>query len=136
MFTISRKFTFCYGHRLLHHAGKCVHLHGHNGTVQIDLRKEQLNSQGMVADFTDIKNSIGQWIDNTLDHRTILEEHDPLVQTLREHGEPVFVLPSEPTAENIAKLIFDQAEKLGLPVCAVSFWETEQCAAEYRNQKL
>ena len=86
----------------------------------------------MVADFTDIKNSIGQWIENTLDHRTLLAEDDPLVRTLREHGESVLVLPFEPTAENIAKLIFEQAEKFGLPVSAVSFWETEHCAAEYR----
>jgi 6-pyruvoyltetrahydropterin/6-carboxytetrahydropterin synthase len=86
----------------------------------------------MVADFTDIKNSIGQWIENTLDHRTLLAEGDPLVHALREHDEPVLVLPFEPTAENIAKLIFEQAEKCGLPVSAVSFWETDQCTAEYR----
>ena len=96
---------------------------------------EQLNSQGMVADFSDIKNSIGKWIENTLDHRTLLAEHDPLIQVLQEHGELVLVLPFEPTAENIAKLIFEQTEKLGLPVCAVSFWETEQCTAEYRRQE-
>ena len=136
MFVASRQFTFSYGHRLLHHTGKCAHLHGHNGTVKIDLQKGQLNSQGMVADFADIKNSIGEWIENTLDHRTILAEYDPLVQALREHGEPILALPFEPTAENIAKLIFEQAEKFGLPVCAVSFWETEQCTAEYRNQRI
>jgi 6-pyruvoyltetrahydropterin/6-carboxytetrahydropterin synthase len=120
---------------LLNHPGKCAHLHGHNGTVKIDLQKSQLNPQGMVADFTDIKKTIGEWIENTLDHRTLLAEHDPLVHALREHGEPVFVLPVEPTAENIAKLIFEQAEKFGLPVYSVSFWETEQCAAEYRGKE-
>lgn len=133
VFTVSRQFTFCYGHRLLHHTGKCAHLHGHNGTVTINLQNSQLNSQGMVADFTDIKNSIGEWIENTLDHRTILEEHDPLADVLRKHGEPVLVLPSEPTAENLAKLIYEQAEQFGLPVCAVSFRETETCTAEYRS---
>jgi 6-pyruvoyltetrahydropterin/6-carboxytetrahydropterin synthase len=132
MFTTSRKFTFCYAHRLLHHPGKCAHLHGHNGTVKIDLRKEELNEHGMVTDFTDIKKSIGEWIENTLDHRTLLAEYDPLVHALRKPGEPVLALPFEPTAENIAKLIFEQAEKFGLPVCAVSFWETARCAAEYR----
>ncbi|MDR0327396.1 MAG: 6-carboxytetrahydropterin synthase [Planctomycetaceae bacterium] len=131
MFTISRQFTFCYGHRLLRHPGKCVHLHGHNGTVKIDLRNDQLNQQGMVADFSDVKNSIGKWIETTLDHRTILEEGDPLVEVLRQHGEPVLVLPVEPTAENLAKLIYEQAEKFGLPVCSVLFGETEKCAAEY-----
>ena len=133
MFTISRQFTFCYGHRLRNHAGKCANLHGHNGTVKIELRTNQLNPQGMVADFTDIKNSIGEWIETTLDHRLILQETDPLAALLREHGEMVLTLPVEPTAENLAKLIYEQAEKLGLPVCAVSFWETEKCAAVYNG---
>jgi 6-pyruvoyltetrahydropterin/6-carboxytetrahydropterin synthase len=133
MFTISRQFTFCYGHRLLHHSGKCAHLHGHNGKVNINLCESQLNPQGMVADFIDLKNSIGAWIENTLDHHMILESHDPLAEVLQEYGEPVLVLPVEPTAENLAKLIYEQAETLGLPVYVVSFWETETCAAEYRK---
>jgi 6-pyruvoyltetrahydropterin/6-carboxytetrahydropterin synthase len=87
----------------------------------------------MVADFVDIKNTIGEWIENTLDHRTILEERDPLADVLRKHGEPVLILPLEPTAENLAKLIYEQAETFGLPVCAVSFRETETCTAEYRR---
>jgi 6-pyruvoyltetrahydropterin/6-carboxytetrahydropterin synthase len=132
MFIISRQFTFCYGHRLLHHPGKCASLHGHNGTVKVELRNSQLNPQGMVTDFMEIKNSIGEWIENTLDHRMILDHRDPLVKILREQGETLLVLPVEPTAENLAKLIYEQAEKLGLPVCSVSFWETENCVAEYR----
>ena len=134
MFVITRQFTFCYGHRLLDHAGKCANLHGHNGTVKIDLRNDQLNSQGMVVDFVDVKNTIGEWIEATLDHRMILQVSDPLVDLLREHGETVLTLPVEPTAENLAKLIYDKAEELGLPVFSVSVWETEQCAAEYRNE--
>ena len=133
MFTISRQFTFCYGHRLLNHTGKCAHLHGHNGTVKITLRNSQLNPQGMVADFIDVKNSIGKWIEQTLDHRLILNEADPLAAMLREHGEPMVLLSGEPTAENLAKLIYEKAEKFGLPVSAVLFWETEKCAAEYRG---
>jgi len=134
VFTISRQFTLCYGHRLFHHTGKCAHLHGHNGIVKIDLQNSQLNPQGMVTDFVDIKNSIGAWIENTLDHRTILEDGDPLADVLRKHGESVLLLPVEPTAENLAKLIYEQAETFGLPVCAVSFRETETCTAEYRKK--
>lgn len=133
MFTISRQFTFCYGHRLFDHTGKCANLHGHNGTVKIELRNSQLDPQGMVVDFIDVKNSIGDWIKETLDHRLILEERDPLVAVLQERGEAVLVLSVEPTAENLAKLIYEQAEKLGLPVGAVSVWETDKCGAEYRN---
>jgi len=134
MFVISRQFSFCYGHRLLNHPGKCANLHGHNGTVKINLRNDQLNPQGMVADFIDVKNSIGEWIETTLDHRLILNASDPLVELLREHGEPVLTLPVEPTAENLAKLIYEKAEEFGLPVFSVSVWETEKCAAEYRKK--
>ncbi|MCL2005078.1 MAG: 6-carboxytetrahydropterin synthase [Planctomycetaceae bacterium] len=132
MFTISRQFTFCYAHRLRRHAGKCANLHGHNGTAKIDLQNGQLNQQGMVVDFIEVKNLLGNWIDEHLDHRTILEEGDPLAAILMEQGELVLTLPTEPTAENLAKLIYDQAERFGLPVVSVSVWETEKCAAAYR----
>jgi 6-pyruvoyltetrahydropterin/6-carboxytetrahydropterin synthase len=133
MFTISRQFTFCYGHRLHGHPGKCAGLHGHNGTVKIELQNDQLNPQGMVADFFDIKNTIGTWIETTLDHHLILQESDPLVDVLRKHGEIVLTLPVEPTAENLAKWIYEKAEDFGLPVFSVSVWETDKCAAEYRK---
>ena len=131
MFTISRQFTFCYAHRLQGHSGKCAQLHGHNGTAKIELQTGQLNSQGMVIDFIDVKNLIGNWIDETLDHRTILKEDDPLACVLRKQGEPILVLPVEPTAENLAKLIYEQAKTFGLPVLAVTLWETEKCSAKY-----
>ena len=134
MFTISRHFTFCYGHRLINHAGKCANLHGHNGIAKIDLGNDQLNPQGMVTDFIDLKNTIGKWIETTLDHRLILQESDPLVDVLRKCGEIVLTLPVEPTAENLAKMIYEKAEDFGLPVCAVSVWETEKCGAEFRKK--
>ena len=133
VFTISRQFTFCYAHRLQGHPGKCANLHGHNGMVKIELQSKQLNSQGMVADFGDVKNLIGNWIENTLDHRTILKEGDPLVCVLREHGEPILTLPVEPTVENLTKLIYEQTEQFGLPILSVALWETEKCSAEYRK---
>ena len=135
MFAITRQFTFCYGHRLLNHAGKCANLHGHNGTVKIVMQNSQLNPQGMVTDFIDVKNTIGKWIETTLDHHLILQESDPLVDLLREQGEVVLTLPVEPTAENLAKLIYEKAEEFGLPVFSVSVWETEKCSAEYRKEK-
>ena len=135
MFVISRQFTFCYGHRLLGHVGKCANLHGHNGTIKIELRNNRLNPQGMVADFVDVKNTMGTWIETTLDHRLILQESDPLVDLLREHDEAVLTLPVEPTAENLAKMIYEQAEAFGLPVYAISVWETEKCAAKYQKER-
>jgi 6-pyruvoyl-tetrahydropterin synthase len=88
----------------------------------------------MVADFFDIKNTIGNWIETTLDHHLILQESDPLVDVLRKQGEIVLTLLVAPTAENLAQLIYEKAEDFGLPVFSVSVSETEKCAAEYRKQ--
>jgi 6-pyruvoyltetrahydropterin/6-carboxytetrahydropterin synthase len=38
-----------------------------------------------------------------------------------------------PTAENIARLIFDYAHSQGIPVVEVKLWETPRCFATYRQ---
>src|SRR5437016_3871665 len=55
MFQVTREIRFCYGHRLLEYAGKCRHLHGHNGRAVISLAATQLDPLGMVMDFSHIK---------------------------------------------------------------------------------
>ena len=57
MFTVSREIDFCYGHRLLGYAGKCRHLHGHNGRVEIAMEASGLDAHGMVLDFSEISAS-------------------------------------------------------------------------------
>ncbi|MCA9117572.1 MAG: 6-carboxytetrahydropterin synthase, partial [Planctomycetaceae bacterium] len=109
MFRVSQEIEFCYGHRLLNYSGKCRHLHGHNGRAVIVLEGEELDERGMLVDFSEIKDSLRTWIDETLDHRMILCDRDPALPFLRELGEPVQVLPDNPTAEIIARLIFAQA---------------------------
>ena len=52
---------------------------------------------------------------------------------LHRQGEPVVVIDVNPTAENIAKLIFDHAAANGLPVKEVTLWETETSFATYRR---
>jgi 6-pyruvoyltetrahydropterin/6-carboxytetrahydropterin synthase len=39
-----------------------------------------------------------------------------------------------PTAENIAKLIFDQVTAGGFPVVEVSIYETDSAVASYRRR--
>ncbi len=131
MFHVTREIHFCYGHRLLHYAGKCRYLHGHNGKAVITLRSDDLNSQGMVLDFSEIKRALATWIDETLDHRMILHRDDPAVPALLQLGEPLFLVDFNPTAENLARLIFDRAESQGLPVVSVRLWETPNCSARY-----
>jgi 6-pyruvoyltetrahydropterin/6-carboxytetrahydropterin synthase len=133
MFKVTKEIYFCYGHRLLDYPGKCRNLHGHNGKAVVTLEAPALDKLGMVIDFTEIKRVIGAWIDEALDHRMILHRDDPALPELRRLGEPVVVLDVNPTAENLAKLIFDHAVANNLPVTEVTLWETETSFATYRR---
>lgn len=132
MFQVSQEIDFCYGHRLLNYAGKCRSLHGHNGRAVVLLEGEQLDERGMLVDFSDIKRKLAGWIDNQLDHRMILCDRDPAVPFLRQLGEPLHLIPHNPTAENIARLIYEHARQQGFPVVEVTLWETRRSCATYR----
>jgi 6-pyruvoyltetrahydropterin/6-carboxytetrahydropterin synthase len=133
MFRVTQQIDFCYGHRLLNYEGKCRFLHGHNGRAVISLEGEGLDHRGMLVDFTDIKRSLRTWIDNELDHRMIMHEHDPLLPILTANQQPVHVIPYNPTAENIARLIFERARSQGFPVVEVTLWETANSCAVYKQ---
>lgn len=131
MFRVTREIDFCYGHRLLNYEGKCRYLHGHNGRAVISIEGTELDSRGMVLDFSDIKKTVSTWIDENLDHRMILCRRDPVVSMLEEMGEPLYLLDVNPTAENIAKLIFEQTKAIDVPIVEVRLWETPRCFATY-----
>ena len=131
MYRVTREIRFCYGHRLLRYDGKCRHLHGHNGRAVIALEGPALDGRGMLVDFGDIKRHVSRWIDEHLDHAMLLRRDDPILPALQARGERVFVLDVNPTAENIARLIYDFARGQGFPVVEVQLWETENCFATY-----
>jgi 6-pyruvoyltetrahydropterin/6-carboxytetrahydropterin synthase len=132
MFRVSREIEFCYGHRLLNYAGKCRYLHGHNGRAIITIESATLDERGMVMDFSDIKRVVSGWIDSNLDHAMLLHQSDPMAPILKQHGEPVFLMNENPTAENIAKLIFEFTAGSGFPIVECCLWETPNCFATYR----
>jgi len=131
MLKVTKTIEFCYGHRLLNYAGKCRHLHGHNARLEVDVELPALDERGMVQDFTDIKRVLKEWVDTTLDHRMLLAKNDPLVPVLQERGEVFVVTDDNPTAENIAKMVFEHARSHGLPVREVRIWETPTSCAGY-----
>ena len=133
MYSVSKRIEFCYGHRLLDYEGNCRYLHGHNAIAEIEVAASSLDGQNMVVDFNEIKARLKTWIDRELDHRMILRHDDPLVAVLRAHGQPIYLLDSNPTAERIAQLLFDISREHGLAVVRVTVWETPTSCAAYTD---
>jgi len=134
MYSVTKKIEFCYGHRLLDYDGICKHPHGHNAIAEVEVRTDSLDPRNMVCDFSDIKRVVKGWIDKNLDHQMILRGDDPLVRPLRELGEPVYIVDSNPTVEHIAKIIFDHARAQGFHVVRVTVWETPSSFASFTGE--
>lgn len=134
MFQVAKTLYFNYGHRLLGGHDKCSHLHGHSARVEITMAVPRLNSRGMVVDFFDIRETIGEWIDKNLDHKMILAKKDPLAKLLKKAGEPVVTVDENPTAEMLAKWIFLAAKRMRLPVSKVTLWENQDSCAVFDGE--
>lgn len=132
-YKIKKTFHVAYGHRLLNYKGKCENLHGHNGVVEVMLKTSELNSDRMVMDFTELGRTMKTWLDENLDHKVILAQDDPLAAVLKAQGQACFLTAENPTAEILAKLVYDTAAAMGLPVCKAIFWETPTSMASYKE---
>lgn len=135
MYKVTKTIQFCYGHRLMNYDGKCRHLHGHNGKVEIELETETLDAIGMVRDFTEVKDIVAVWLDRELDHKMLLRKDDPALPMLKTLNEPVYLFDTNPTAEAIAKRIFEFVQSKGFPVSEVRMWESEGSFASYGEPK-
>jgi 6-pyruvoyltetrahydropterin/6-carboxytetrahydropterin synthase len=131
MYEVTQEIPFCYGHRLLRHAGKCARLHGHNGLLRLTLRAAALDEGGMVVDFDAVAARVGRWVEETLDHRLLLHQDDPAAKALSAIGEPLRTVPFHPTAENLARMVFDHARGEGFPVVRVELVEQPGSVAAY-----
>lgn len=139
--TAVRRLQFCAGHRIHRHESKCAHLHGHNYVVFLHARAKDgfalQDRLGRVIDFGVLKNLVGSWIEQHWDHGFILHFDDPLSQHQDRPNifEKLYLLPDNPTAENMAKyLLLDACPTLlkheAVEVFKVVLWETENCYAE------
>ena len=106
---ITRRLEFDAGHRIPQHKSQCRHLHGHRYALEITLSGEIIHTegaseQGMVMDFTDVKNIALEKIANVWDHAFLVYQGDHAVLDFLNSmpGHKTVVLDSVPTAENLA----------------------------------
>jgi 6-pyruvoyltetrahydropterin/6-carboxytetrahydropterin synthase len=172
-YSVIRSHEICAGHRVVGHESKCRHLHGHNyvfrfkvqpkretkleykgatvtkGAVTTPLLEEvpvSLDSLGRVIDFSVVKSTLCQWLEDNWDHKFLHWEKDPLIAALTVVGDAegqwghfdasLVPLPFNPTAENLAAhmvnvvgpMLLDE-HGVGLVSCTIE--ETSKCHVEY-----
>jgi 6-pyruvoyltetrahydropterin/6-carboxytetrahydropterin synthase len=123
MYEVSVDESFAAAHNLRNYHGKCEDLHGHNYKVRVTLAGKELDASGLLYDFVHLKQVI-QGVIRSLDHKYLneLKPFDAL----------------NPSAENIARYIYDETAKQllksanGTGVASVTVWETDTAAATYR----
>ena len=120
MFQLTKTFTFEASHCLEHHDGKCAKLHGHSYKFAVELSGDQLQDIGpqknMLTDFHNISKPVKKLIESHLDHRHLNDS----------------LMTDSPTAEFIARWIFQQLQPTLPFLTAITVYETASSSASYR----
>jgi 6-pyruvoyltetrahydropterin/6-carboxytetrahydropterin synthase len=145
MLTVTKRFEFCYGHRLRDYCGPCRRMHGHNSVAEFTFTPlpppwgKEPSYPTMVVDFRDLKVSIGPIVD-LLDHQDLtnfFRGDDWMEYHFGEAGEAGKVVP--PTAETIcvwlAKKVFDAEDDIGAKLLRVRVSETPDSWAEWDREE-
>lgn len=173
-YSVIRSHEICAGHRVVGHESKCRHLHGHNYKFHFKVAPKgipvemeypegfpgklhnpgKLDSVGRVIDFSVVKTTLCQWLEDNWDHKFLHWENDVLIQGVKElvaedkYGELVsavdqnyfyhsFVeLPFNPTAENLAAHMVNVIgpmllDKHGVQLVECTIEETSKCHVTY-----
>ena len=117
MFKITKEFEFCASHNLcdLEDGHPCMRVHGHNYKVIVELESETLNKDGFVCDYRKFE-PIKKMLDEQFDHRHLND-----------------FLPFQPSAENIAKHLFEIIIVTFPQLKAVTVSETPKTFARYER---
>lgn len=136
-----RRFTFCAGHRLLGHEGKCQNLHGHNYVLEVHVTAPEQDAVGRILDFKTLKQRVKGWIDEHWDHTFILWREDDNALNAIRASEPhrIYELDANPTAENMAIHFLEAVcpkilQGTGAEAIKVRLWETEESFAEITKE--
>lgn len=170
-YTVIRSHEICAGHRVVGHESKCRHLHGHNykfhfkvapkhGCGKVVTRgklvEDGLDNVGRVIDFSVVKTTLCQWLEDNWDHKFLHWEHDSVINSLivvastefaRENNlvkdedydpfvDSLVALPFNPTAENLAAYMVEVIgpqllDQYGVELVECTIEETSKCHVNY-----
>lgn len=174
-YTVIRSHEICAGHRVVGHESKCRHLHGHNykfhfkvapketvkevpiemggGLVNVEVKERaKLDHVGRVIDFSVVKTTLCQWLEDNWDHKFLHWNRDNLIDALKiaasrpscplEHEDhehflsSLVALPFNPTAENLAAYMVDVIgpqllDEHGVQLIECTIEETSKCHVNY-----
>jgi 6-pyruvoyltetrahydropterin/6-carboxytetrahydropterin synthase len=108
--------SFEAAHQLSWHPGKCKALHGHSYRAQVAIGGS-IDGNGIIADFTDLREVIQQAAIRVYDHRLLNEILD------------------NPTAELLAHDLMRRLCDAGLRVTEIVLWETPRSAVRVRPKQ-
>lgn len=137
LITAYRYHDFSMGHRVPGHEGACKHLHGHNYRVHFYVEAPKLDKLGRAIDFSVIKSTLCQWLEDNWDHKMVLAQTDPYVEGLADivdEPEGLVLVPFIPTAENLADYLLQVVGPAMLSGTEVVLYkvqldETRKCSA-------
>lgn len=149
---ITKEIEIDMAHRVPNHKSKCQNLHGHRYKIEVGvddkiITTEGSSDEGMVIDFSDLKEIMMTEIDGNFDHNAIFFDQDPIKEFLQsERGmrtvedlqnKKIHFVPFIPTAENLAKHWFEIIEprlaERSIKLKHVKIWETPTSTATYEK---
>lgn len=142
MFKIKSEIQFDTAHYLSGYNGKCSNIHGHRYRLIAKLASKTLHkdgkSRGMVEDFSDFKNKLKE-IGDAFDHKLIIENNDDgkaLINKIKDlpNAFEIVTVQYRPTAEEMARDIFNRLKEKGLPIYEVELFETPNNSCIYSEE--
>jgi len=143
---ITKEIEIDLGHRVPNHKTKCRNLHGHRYKIEVGVDDKVIvtpgtSDEGMVIDFSDLKQIMMEELDAKFDHGFVMYEDDSFVNLFLnlkvEENQKIIFVPFVPTAENLAKhwyqLIEPRLKEKGIKISHVKVWETPTSTATYRT---
>jgi 6-pyruvoyltetrahydropterin/6-carboxytetrahydropterin synthase len=105
---VTKKFSFEMAHALLNYNGPCRNIHGHSYVLEVTILGKPLVSMGapkdgLVIDFSDIKEMVQKEILIHFDHALVLNKNSPRVITknLTKQFDKIILFPVQPSCENL-----------------------------------